>query len=59
MGFDWGQVLETDEAEAGEAYDDAVADALYQDRPRQVPTTPPGHPVDQGDDDPDLPFEEV
>lgn len=59
MGFDWGQVLDADEKEVAEAYDEVVADALYQDRPRQVPAAPPGRPVDQGDDASALPIDEV
>lgn len=56
MGFDWGQVLGVDEDEALEAYDQAVADALYQDHPRQVPGD---HPRDPGDHELNLPIDEV
>lgn len=59
MGFDWSQVLDADEEEAADAYDEAVADAVYQDHPRQAPGTPPGHPVDQGDEELDLRIDEV
>ncbi|AOY70993.1 hypothetical protein ARZXY2_1440 [Arthrobacter sp. ZXY-2] len=59
MGFDWGQVFDVDEKAAGEVYDQAASDALYQDHPRQVPDMIPGSPVDPGDKKIVLPFDEV
>lgn len=59
MGFDWGQVFDVDERAAGEVYDQAASDELYQDHPRQVPGMIPGSPIDPGDEKIDLPFDEV
>ncbi|XKH54433.1 hypothetical protein LG284_05435 [Citricoccus nitrophenolicus] len=56
MGFDWEEVLGVEgEDDLQKAYDQTTTDALYQDHPRSVP---PGCPVDPGDDEIDLPFEE-
>ena len=59
MGFDWKQVLGTNGIGLADAYDESASDALYEDRPRQVPGTLPGSPIDPGDEAIDLPIDEV
>lgn len=56
MGFDWEQVLGTSGVRLADAYDEQASDALYQDHPTAAP---PGSPVDEGDKEVVLPFDEA
>ncbi len=53
--MDWEQILVDDGNDLDAAYQRAAADALYQDRPREVPS----HPVDPGSEAMRLPFDEA
>ncbi|MDJ0458228.1 hypothetical protein PUN71_013560 [Arthrobacter sp. NQ7] len=55
MGFDWEQDLGAKGAGLADVYDERASDALYQDHPTAAP---PGAPVDVGDADAALPFDE-
>lgn len=59
MAFNWEQVLGTTGTGLADAYDEHVSDALYQDHSRQVPGTLPRSHIDPGDEEIDLPIDEV
>ena len=56
MGFDWEQTLGTGGTGIVNAYEERIADVLYQDHPTAAPSD---WPVDPGDDVLVLPFHEV
>jgi hypothetical protein len=56
MAFDWELVLGTGGEGLAATYDAAAGDELYRDHPHAVP---PGASVDLGDDEIDLPFDEI
>lgn len=56
MGIDWEQILGASGARLADGYDEQASDALYQDHPTAAP---PGDRIDPGDDECNLPFEEV
>ena len=56
MGIDSEEILDANGDELPNAYDETASDALYQDHPRAAPAG--SVPVDPGDDEPVMSFDE-